>query len=219
MTSRLACLLLGALVVAPCRSQIADPADSPDLAATVGTRLYESRRPSRQMRSSTATFSHIVSFRVNLDDRQSLGLDTEFLKLASFYFKIRGYEEQPDWKFKAVPFTLAYERLLSSPDRRVVPVVGVGVSYYLTQLKTRLPTSVTGPQTASMPVNTYVDKRWGMGWGLQATAGIRARVSERTFVQLQARYRRVDGFGVTESEGSAARFGVFDFAVGFGFSI
>lgn len=175
--------------------------------------------PGNTMESSTTSFAQLLSFHINLSERQSVGINTEFLKLASFYFRMRGYEEQPDWKLKAVPITLTYERILSAPTNKVVPVVGVGVSYYLTQLKTRLPESVTGPQLSTTPIDSYVERYVGMGIGAQATAGIRARISRQTFLQLQARYRLVDGLGVTPTKNADASFGVFDFAIGFGFSI
>jgi hypothetical protein len=58
-----------------------------------------------------------------------------------------------------------------------------------------------------------------MGWGAQVTGGIRAKLTDKTFLQLQGRYRVLDGFGVSHNELHGGDFGVFDFAVGIGFSI
>ncbi|MDX1739642.1 MAG: hypothetical protein R3178_00040, partial [Rhodothermales bacterium] len=192
------------------------PAESESLSSLDGAGL-QSR--SRALESSTTSIAQLLSFHVALDDRQSVGVGTELLKLATFYFKFRGYEEQPDWKFKAVPITLSYERLLCSPEKRIVPVVGVGLSYYFAQLRTRLHESVTGPQSPTMPIDSYVSKSFEMGWGAQVTGGIRARLTDRTFLQLQGRYRVLDGFGLSADELHGGDLGVFDFAVGIGFSI
>ncbi|MDX1430353.1 MAG: hypothetical protein R3282_08700, partial [Rhodothermales bacterium] len=59
----------------------------------------------------------------------------------------------------------------------------------------------------------------GMGWGAQATCGIRARISKSTFLEIQGRYRLVDGLEITGHSSADARFGVLDFAVGLGFEL
>lgn len=219
MKGRIGFLILGFSLAAPVRGQAPALVESTPSRAETSFDLEGALRPSRALESSPTSIAQLVSFHVNLDEQQSIGISTEFLKLATFHFKIRGYEEQPDWKFKAVPITLTYERLLSSSDRRIVPVVGVGLSYYLGQLKTRLPESVTGPQSPTTPIDSYVSSSYEMGWGAQVTGGIRARLTDKTFLQLQGRYRVLDGFGLSQDELHGGDFGVFDFAIGVGFSI
>lgn len=219
MTRRIGLIPVILLLAMGARAQTSGLEFNPGDAADPGLRAEFSSVSGGALESSTTALSQLLSFHVNLSERQSIGVNTEFLKLASFYFRMRGYEEQPDWKFKAVPITLTYERLMTAPEKQIVPVVGLGVSYYMTQLKTRLAESVTGPQLSTTPVDSYVNESVGMGWGAQATAGVRARISGQTFLSLQARYRVVNGFGLTSTDGADARFGVFDFAVGIGFSI
>ncbi len=171
--------------------------------------------PDRSLVSSTSSVAKLVSLHYELDDRQSLSVSTELLKVASFYFEYRGFEEQPVWKFKGVPLTISYERVLADPSRRIVPVVGVGVSYYLAQMKQRTP----GEELDALSFDESIHVKRGMGWGAQATWGIRTTLTDRSFLQLQGRYRLIDGFGFTGDEYGAARFGVFDFVVGIGFKL
>lgn len=180
-------------------------------------RLQSMRAPQRTLISSTSSISKLVSLNYRLGERQSVGISTEFVKVASFYFKYRGFQPEPDWKFKAVPITLRYERLLADPDRRIVPVAGVGVSYYLTQLRTRADEAETSGTRLAMDSN--VTGAFGMGWGAQATCGVRARIAGSTFLEVQGRYRIIDGLDIMGHGSDRARFGFLDFAVGIGFEI
>lgn len=209
------------LAIAPCaRAQQggivaqADPNAAVDAAIP---RLESIRAPQRTLISSTSSISKLVSLNYRLGDRQSVGISTEFVKVASFYFKYRGFEAEPDWKFKAVPITLRYERLLADPERRIVPVAGVGVSYYLTQLRTR----VVGAEASAerLALDSSVTGALGMGWGAQATCGLRARIAGSTFLEVQGRYRIIDGLDIMGNGSDKARFGFLDFAIGIGFEI
>ncbi|MBT8400076.1 MAG: hypothetical protein KJO98_06345 [Rhodothermia bacterium] len=180
-------------------------------------RLQSIRAPQRTLISSTSSISKLVSLNYRLGDRQSVGISTEFVKVASFYFKYRGFQEEPDWKFKAVPITLRYERLLADPGRRFVPVAGVGVSYYLTQLRTRVDEAEASTERLAM--DSDVTGALGMGWGAQATCGLRARIAGSTFLELQGRYRIIDGLDIMGHGSDRARFGFLDFVVGIGFEI
>ncbi len=211
---------LAILLTPSARAQQSEVVAEADPAAAIEAaipRLESIRAPKRTLISSTSSISKLVSLNYRIGDRQSLGISTEFVKVASFYFKYRGFEAEPNWKFKAVPITLKYEQLFADPDRRVVPVAGVGVSYYLTQLNTR----ADGPEasTAGFAMNSDVTGALGMGWGAQATCGLRARLAGGTFLEVQGRYRMVDGLDIMGHRSDEARFGVFDFVVGIGFEI
>ena len=191
----------------------------PVVAAEVALPRLESRSlPKHTLESSTTSFSRIISLNYRLGERRSVGISTEFIKVASFYFEYDGFEEQPEWKFKGVPITLKYEHVLADPTRRIVPVVGVGVSYYLTQIKTR-ETNWEMVAGQSSELGPTVSTTSGMGWGAQATCGIRARLLQGVFLELQGRYRMVNGLEIMGHESDASRFRVFDFALGIGFEI
>jgi outer membrane protein W len=164
--------------------------------------------------SSTSSASRILTFNLAVGDRHSIAISAEYLRLTSFNFELYGFRAQPDWKFSGVPLTVSFEHFLTDPSKRFVPVVGAGFSYYLSLVKTRH----NGPSSNGLQPVLQSSKAMGMGWGAQATMGFRTRLYRTTFVQFQGRYRLVDGLAFMGSRSSEARFGHFDFAVGFGFS-
>ncbi len=155
--------------------------------------------------ASTASFSKVLSFNLPLADRQSLRISAEYARLSSFFIKTVNFEEKTDWKFYAVPITVGYEYTLTDESRRFVPVVGFGVSAYFSRMK-RLDAGGA----------TYV-KRYGVGYGAQATLGLRTNLGRRLFMLARGRYRLINGLSLVGSDHEAAEFPVFDFAVGFGF--
>lgn len=165
-----------------------------------------------EVRLSTASVSSILSFSRPIGDRQSLRLSTEFVRMSPAYVKIEG-GGQPEWKFKGVPITLGYEYTLRDEQRRMVPFVGVGVSCYLSQASQRF------AEGASVPVGTggYA-REYGVGYGTQASLGLRTNLSPHLSVVAEGRYRLVNGLALRGQNPDQAEFPMFDFAVGFGFT-
>ncbi len=155
--------------------------------------------------ASSASFSQVLSFSFPLADRQALRLSAEYARLSSFHIKTANFEEKADWKFYAVPLTVSYEYTLVGENRRFAPVVGFGVSAYLSRMK-RLAAGGA----------SYV-KHYGVGYGAQATLALRTNLGRGLFMLTRGRYRIVDGLSLMGADHEAAEFPLLDFAVGFGF--
>lgn len=147
----------------------------------------------------------MVSFGWSVSRKRTASVSIENFKFTSFYYKIEGgLEEKPDWYFKSLPVTFSLYQNLGNPDWRVAPILGVGASLYLSKTRTRMELS-----------HEAFDRHLGAGVGVQGTFGFKTRITSNTFVLSQARYRVVDGLALSADDPNY-RFGLFDFAIGFG---
>ena len=180
----------------------------------------ESRTDIQRIRASSATLSRLITFDIPLgvSDRHSLSVGTEFMRLTTFYTKFGDLEQEPEWKFKAVPLTLTYEYAFTRPDRRFVPVVGAGASFYVSKLS-RIAGEVNGPVLVTEETNVHFQKEYGMGFGAQATLGVRTNINRHLYLTTQARYRYVNGLSIKGHHQYEGEFTVLDFAVGVGFKL
>ena len=119
------------------------------------------------------------------------------------------------WKLKAVPITVGYTQYLTSPDHTIVPTIGLGLSYYF--CRTKQHAMATAPFVDVNALGKHFEKRYGMGYGAEATFGLRADLNRSTFVMAQSRARYVDGLAFTEGDDLNSRFVKFDFSIGVGF--
>ena len=156
-----------------------------------------------------------------LDDRQSITLSAEYWKVSSIpkpFSQEIGLK--PAWRFTAVPITVGYNYALTDKERRLVPIVGVGVSYYFCRAKqlAHRDGAVAYDEQAREDLGMPMREHTGMGVGTQATLGLRADLSDDFYVQTQARARYVRGFAFSagDSEERGAEFTQFDVAVGVG---
>ncbi len=164
--------------------------------------------------SSSASVSRLISFSFPVSKRQSITVSTEMLRLSTFYVKTPDNSSNPDWKFRGVPVTVGYEYTLSDPMRRIVPVIGAGLSTYYCSTSHR--DGAFDPALVLSQEESF-SRSSGFGYGLQATMGLRGNISRNLFVQAQGRYRLIKGHAfVADTDGLSASFPLFDFAVGFG---
>lgn len=160
--------------------------------------------------ASSASFSNILSFHLPLRGRQALSISTELVQLSSFYVKMANYQGDADWKFQGVPVTLSYEYTLPRVGR-FSPVVGGGASLYFSKLKQAM--------TPRSPTGQSYDRQLGVGYGLQATLGLKTRLNRRLFLLAQGRYRYVNSTAFLGGGQYHTTFPVLDFALGFGVSL
>lgn len=158
---------------------------------------------------------------VRLDERASISLTTEYWKLSSFPKPLANeLGLKPAWRFRAVPVTVGYNYALTPRDRRVVPIVGVGVSLYACESKKLAYADDTIAFDAEMTEHGgyHTETHRGLGYGAEASLGLRADLSNRLYVQTsaRARYVRALAFAGADAEDSAA-FKRLDVAVGVGF--
>lgn len=174
---------------------------------------------------SMPSLSKTLSFSFPLSERQAFFLSTEFVSVTSFPDAFaRQIGTRPSWKFKGVPITFGYTHTLTSADRRIVPFVGVGLSYYLSEIRQLEAMGEAAGvyysvQDFPSAASEYFDTRLGMGYGAQAMLGLRADVNRYTYVSLQARARYVNGLGFTSGRSGdlGSEFTKLDFALGLGF--
>ncbi len=214
----LGCLLLAPGLVCPRTARCQSAASGPSVSAAVRT------SSSLGGNDTGVSFSKSVSLTLPVTNRQAVVLSAEYVQATSFpkaFADELGVE--PTWKFYAVPLTVGYQYALSDPGRRLVPVVGVGLSYYFCRARAIAgpdePFSLNDDAMASPVPHPSVDKHFGMGYGAQATLGLRADLSRSLFVLAQGRARYVNGFALTGGPASSlgTTFTNVDFSLGVGF--
>jgi hypothetical protein len=152
-----------------------------------------------------------------IDSRSAFFIGGEYVRDTSmpdaFVDEVKG---KHSWKFKAVPVTIGYMHALTSQEATVVPVVGVGLSYYFCRAKQH--ETAPGPAFDANVLGKNFEKRYGMGYGAEATLGLRAELSRHIFVLAEGRGRYVNGLAFAEGDDLGAQFVKFDFSIGFGFN-
>ncbi len=108
-----------------------------------------------------------------------------------------------DWKFQGIPITLGYEyRALRFSDR-FTPMLGAGISYFISQ--------VTGHDNVFNQTGT----RYGDGYGVHASLGLISELTQTLSMVSQLRYRYSDGMAFTDHKGDVkVEFTGFDFSTG-----
>ncbi|MFQ5569490.1 MAG: hypothetical protein ACE5G0_07430 [Rhodothermales bacterium] len=178
--------------------------------------------------NTSSSVSKTLSFSFPLTQRQSIVLTTEYMRVESFPKSLANqFNGMPAWRYKAVPITVAYSYALTPPTRRLVPIVGVGVSLYLGSAK-QLETyeEMDGMRHSAEDFSTQEPRfsfreHLGIGYGAQATLGLRANLNRHLFVQMQGRASYINGLGFTGGNVSDFRseFAKLDFALGLGLKL
>lgn len=178
---------------------------------------------STMVRSSSSSTGLSVSKGLSLEmpvsKQQAFFVRGEYLRTSSFPSAKDLTTLKQSWKLKAVPITIGYRHYLTDRNQRVVPVVGMGISYYF--CSTKKVEGVAGPvfttpalsDEASIPY----EKRHGMGYGAEATLGLEVDLSRHLFASVQGRSRFIHGLAFVEGDDLDSRFTTFDFLVGLGF--
>ncbi len=161
-----------------------------------------------------STSAHTVSLRFPLGGPHALNLSGEYFRASTLS---RAYERrmqvESDWKFRSIPITLSYSYALPALNRRMTPVVGMGVSTHFYYERTRrdgLPASAA-PQA--------FDAHYGVGVGAEATVGMRVLMTPRVFVLGQSRLRYVGHVAQRSARSMHGPFTLLDFSMGIGFEL
>jgi hypothetical protein len=186
--------------------------------------LCPSRVCGQTISSTQSSIAKTFSLSIPLAERHAFVVSTEYMRVESLP---KPFAEQlyvkPAWRYKGVPLTLGYAYALTNPDNRIVPVVGVGVSCYFGSAKqlasySHEPAMLhSGEEPASSP-RLLFDERLGVGYGAEATLGLRADLNRSLFVLAQGRARYIHGLAFTSNDYDFhTAFAKIDFAIGFGF--
>lgn len=167
---------------------------------------------------SPLTSNRSVSVAFRVAQHQSLSVGAGYSRFTSFP-KDHSTMARPTWKMRAVPLTVAYSYEPLSSSSPISPVLSVGVSYYLSRLKTLERTGSGLPLSESALFTTDRNpdgrSRMGMGYGTHIALGVRADVGHNLFLLAQGRLYHVDGLAFS-SNYEGAEFSRADFVVGVG---
>jgi hypothetical protein len=167
-----------------------------------------------------------LSLNYALGKHHSLNLGTELIKtsasLSSVMFITNYLLDTLDvvplvirWKFQGIPVTLGYEYKLSTFNQRFSPVVGIGASYFISEVEAEVLNISGSPFISSLPK----EKRTGRGYGFHASLGLISKLTESLSMISQVRYRYSDGMAFTDKKDSIkVEFTGFDFSVGIGWN-
>lgn len=181
---------------------------------SLASKLVSSFRTARGFSSSKS-----VSLEIPVRLRQFFSISLEYVRVASYPEDVsKPIGGKSTWRFKALPITLGYHYVLPTPTPHLVPIVGVGLSYYLGHTRDLGDDAVlfSDEEVADSAPRPSFKECYGMGYGVQATFGLRADVSRSMFVLAQSRYRYVDGHGLLGDRDIRAEFDRLDVAIGFG---
>ncbi|MEM1126813.1 MAG: hypothetical protein AAGI71_09195 [Bacteroidota bacterium] len=169
-----------------------------------------------------------VSFPIG--PQQSLGFSTGYVRATPFPERAAngagGLQTRTAWRFKAVPVMVSYARTFGNPNARWVPVASVGFAYLFSSLRAARLAQLGGDgyapiEQALVPTQSAsFTERLGVGYGAEASIGLRANIDQNVFLLIQQRLCYVNSLAFTPSsaQGLSTSFTRLDFSVGLGFS-
>lgn len=182
---------------------------------------YQSSDFSLTTRSSRSPISHDkhVAVQFPVGRRQWISFGAGYMRLTSVPEDMMGYRKiKAPWRYKAIPLSLGYTLLLADENRRLVPVVGATLSYYLSNMKEMDgETSIADATGMALPILPSFTEKLGMGYGGEVHLGLRANIDRHVFVQVQQRVCYVNGLAFNPNSTFDAEFVKVDFSVGLGF--
>jgi hypothetical protein len=108
-----------------------------------------------------------------------------------------------DWKFQGIPITIGYEYSICRFNEHFIPTFGVGVSYFISEV------------AAHDNLFNQKLKRYGNGYGVHASLGLKSELSQKISIISQLRYRYSDGMAFTDKKGAIkVEFTGVDFSTG-----
>ena len=143
-----------------------------------------------------------VYYSLNSDNAINIG--TEIINSSASLSNIDG---TIDWKFRGIPITLGYEYKILDFNKGSALILGAGFSYFISKV------------TAHDSYFNITLNRNGNGYGIQASVGLSAELTENIGMISQVRYRYSDGMAFTDKKGSIkVEFTGFDFSTGLSYS-
>jgi hypothetical protein len=177
---------------------------------------------------SRERFSSVLDFDILYDigDQHSVLLGVGNVETSVFLSSVIIYHTGNDtfgfgsdlveYSFHSVPISLSYEFRPSRIRERVTPLVGVGVSYFISELNFRSIT-VYDPFLGD---HSSEGTREGTGYGVHAYAGFQSRISPQLFLFSRVRGRYADGMAFSDPpESIKIEFSGVDIAFGLGCTV
>lgn len=202
--------------------------DWSDFSREISDSYYQKKNPN---------IYYSLSLNYALGKHHSINLGTELIKtsasLSSVMFITNYLLDTLDVvplviknEFQGIPVTLGYEYKLSTFNQRFSPVVGIGASYFISEVEAEVINISGSPFISSLPK----EKRTGRGYGFHASLGLISKLTESLSMISQIRYRYSDGMAFSGKKDTIktgtigaqddikVEFTGFDFSVGIGWN-
>ncbi len=141
-----------------------------------------------------------LSVHYALNSNNSINIGTELIKSSA---SSSNSTITIDWKFQGLPITIGYDYKFLSFNEHFTPILGAGISYFISEV------------VAHDYLFNSTLKRYGNGYGIQASAGLNSELTETLSMISQIRYRYSDGMAFSDTKGAIkVEFTGFDFNTG-----
>jgi hypothetical protein len=148
-----------------------------------------------------------LSVHYDLDANHSINVGTELIKSTASIIFLSEPREIVDWKFQGIPITLDYEYSALRFNDHFTPFLGAGISYCISE--------VAGHDH----LFNQTLKRYGNGYGVHASLGLKSELTQKLSMISQLRYRYSNGMAFTDSKNDVkVEFTGFDFCTGLSWS-
>lgn len=118
-----------------------------------------------------------------------------------------------EWNFKTTPLGLSYEFHPTGLHRRISPFLGIGISYFISEVKA----TFFEIHNSLFEKQTQEDTRNGKGYGFHVYIGLQSQIMQHLYLVSRLRGRYADGMGFTDKEGDIkVEFTGIDFTLGVG---
>lgn len=147
---------------------------------------------------------YALSVYYSLSPVHSVSIGSELLRSSASLTTDFGAVE---WRFQGIPITVGYEIKLYSFNQSFSAVAGLGASYFLSKLTSRVHSTIYP--------NEEPGERSGRGYGVHVSAALLSTINESVAMVTQSRYRYSDGMAFTDKSGDVkVEFTDFDLSVG-----
>jgi len=148
---------------------------------------------------------YALSIHYDINSHHSVYIGTELIQTSA---SSSDSVEIVDWKFQGVPITVGYEYKSLTFNQYFTPVIGGGVSYFISQVVAR---DHFFNQTL---------KRTGNGYGIHASLGLISQLTQSLCMITQARYRYSNGMAFSGNRDDIkVEFSGFDISIGLEYSL
>jgi len=118
-----------------------------------------------------------------------------------------------DWNFKTTPIELSYEFYPTGLRRKVSPFFGIGISYFISEVKAKY----FEIYNSLFEKQTQEDTRDGKGYGFHIYVGLQSQIMQHLYLISCLKGRYANGMGFTDKESDIkVEFTGVDFTFGAG---
>jgi opacity protein-like surface antigen len=145
-----------------------------------------------------------LSVHYDLNANHSINIGTELIQSTA---SLSDPTSTDDWKFQGIPITVGYEYSALRFNDHFTPFLGAGISYCISEV------------AGHSHLFNQTLKRYGNGYGVHASLGLKSELTQKLSMISQLRYRYSNGMAFTGSKNDVkVEFTGFDFCTGLSWS-